>query len=65
MKKLLTMLTVLAICATAHAAAGKPNIIVIFNDDMGYADVGCFGSEKNNGIKGLSLTCPSNYAIIS
>jgi len=45
-------------CAVAHAAAApssprdnaaasKPNIVIIFNDDMGYADVGCFGSEKN------------------
>lgn len=25
----------------------KPNIIIIFNDDMGYADIGCFGSETN------------------
>lgn len=25
----------------------RPNIVIIFNDDMGYADIGCFGSEKN------------------
>ena len=31
---------------SAHAA-NKPNIVIIFNDDMGYADLGCFGSEKN------------------
>ena len=26
-------------------ASGKPNIIVILVDDMGYSDIGCFGSE--------------------
>ena len=25
----------------------KPNFIVIFCDDMGYSDIGCFGSDKN------------------
>ena len=24
---------------------GKPNVIVILTDDMGYSDIGCFGSE--------------------
>ena len=37
------------ICAVAlawgSAAAAKPNIIVIMADDMGYSDIGCFGSE--------------------
>jgi|GEM_PF-61469 len=34
---------------TGHSASAntdKPNIVVIFNDDMGYADLGCFGAEK-------------------
>jgi arylsulfatase A-like enzyme len=25
----------------------KPNVIIIFVDDMGYGDLGCFGSKKN------------------
>jgi hypothetical protein len=27
------------------SAAEKPNFIIIFTDDQGYADVGCFGAE--------------------
>ncbi|MEN8679726.1 MAG: sulfatase [Akkermansiaceae bacterium] len=29
------------------ASARKPNIILIYMDDMGYGDIGCFGSTKN------------------
>lgn len=32
--------------ASADEAA-KPNVVIIFVDDMGYADIGCFGSQKN------------------
>ena len=37
----------LAGCATtptAQATAQKPNIVIIFTDDQGYNDLGCFGS---------------------
>jgi arylsulfatase len=28
-----------------RAAVGSPNIVVIYMDDMGYSDIGCYGSE--------------------
>ncbi|MEM7015629.1 MAG: sulfatase-like hydrolase/transferase, partial [Verrucomicrobiota bacterium] len=35
----------LSLCFTA--VAEKPNYIVIFCDDLGYGDLGCYGSTKN------------------
>jgi arylsulfatase len=47
--RLITAATVLiftvAAVATANAAPRKPNFVIILADDMGYADVGCFGAE--------------------
>jgi len=31
----------------AAEAGDKPNFVVVFCDDLGYGDVGCFGSAKN------------------
>jgi len=43
-------LTALLLCGCAVLGAQEsrpPNFILIFVDDMGYGDLGCFGSEKN------------------
>ena len=37
---------IVVLMAAAAAAAEKPNVIIIFADDQGYQDVGCFGSPK-------------------
>lgn len=33
------------LCSSASAAPGRPNILVILTDDLGFSDVGCYGSE--------------------
>lgn len=50
MKNTLTrLLSFVLLCAGAQllttSAAQKPNIIVILSDDMGFSDIGCYGSE--------------------
>lgn len=44
MKKVILILTLLASSVYAKA---QPNILIIFTDDQGYADLGCFGSPEN------------------
>lgn len=42
-KAVLAVLTVLG--AGLQAAPARPNVVVILSDDMGFSDIGCFGSE--------------------
>lgn len=44
MKKVIFLLTLLASIVYAKP---QPNILIIFTDDQGYADLGCFGSPEN------------------
>ncbi len=67
-----------AIQSTLHAA-GRPNIIVILSDDMGYSDLGCYGGEINTPVldklaaNGLRFTqfyntarcCPTRASLLT
>ncbi|MFT7303759.1 MAG: arylsulfatase A, partial [Akkermansiaceae bacterium] len=40
------ILLVFLVTALVARAVDKPNFIIIFTDDQGYGDLGCFGSTK-------------------
>src|SRR2546426_1007569 len=50
MKVHLVFLSAILVCGseslqTVAAAADRPNIVIILADDMGFSDIGCYGSE--------------------
>ena len=71
--------TVGAAAAGAQAPARRPNIIVIMADDMGYSDIGCYGSEietpnidslARNGVRFTQMyntarCCPTRAALLT
>jgi arylsulfatase A-like enzyme/sucrose-6-phosphate hydrolase SacC (GH32 family) len=64
MKFLFQCLTLLVVSLSALRAADQPNFIVINIDDLGYADIGPFGSKLNRtpnldrmAAEGKKLTC--------
>ncbi len=68
-----------AFAAEAPKGASKPNIVVIMADDLGYSDIGCYGSEihtpnldrlAGEGIRftqayNVARCCPSRAALLT
>lgn len=44
---LLFLATFACTAVSSAATADKPNILIIFTDDQGYADIACYGNKKN------------------
>lgn len=65
--------------SAAESAAARPNILIILVDDMGYSDLGCYGSEiptpnlDRMGAEGLKFTqfyntgrcCPTRASLLT
>ena len=76
---LLTFVALLACNPTAKNPDTRPNIIVVLVDDMGFSDIGCYGSEiatpniDKLGLNGIRFTqfynaarcCPSRASLLT
>jgi arylsulfatase A-like enzyme len=75
----LAFLLFIVISCTQKQEPAKPNIVLILADDMGYSDIGCFGSEIQTpnidklAAEGLMMTsmynaarcCPSRASLMT
>ena len=68
MKRVISVLCLLGLMCTAVNAAKQPNILLVLFDDLGFSDLGCYGSEIRTphidslAKKGLRYTGMTNSA---
>src|SRR5215510_12892398 len=76
--KRLVFAVLATLCVTAFAKS-KPNILLIMSDDMGFSDLGCYGSEistpnldslANTGIRftqfyNMGRCCPTRASLLT
>ncbi len=81
MKSIIASLLALSAVVCASTSAPLPNVILIYADDIGYGDLGCYGAEKvktpncdklaaagirfTDGHSAASVCTPSRYAMFT
>lgn len=78
--KMIAMLTaVMSMSGWVEGAGGRPNIVVVLSDDMGFSDLGCYGGEVGTPVldglaaKGVRFTqfyngarcCPTRASLLT
>jgi len=80
-RPILAALLPLALLSPLTAAEQKPNVIILYTDDLGYGDISCYGADAiktpnidhlaanglrfTNGYAAASTCTPSRYALLS
>ena len=81
MKTLVILNSIIALASMSFSAAGQPNILVIFADDVGWGDASCYGATKIktpnidrlaregrrfvNGHSSASVCTPTRYSLLT
>jgi arylsulfatase A len=70
MKKALFILLLLPVLLSCKQEQKRPNVLIIFADDLGYGDIGCYGATKlktpnidriaNEGVRFMNAYAPSS-----
>ena len=79
MKMIAMLAAVILMSDSVEGAGGRPNIVVVLSDDMGFSDLGCYGGEVGTPVldglaaKGVRFTqfyngarcCPTRASLLT